>query len=145
MDDAADSKLGSGRTRGREARAEVLTGAERRRRWSTEEKLRILAQGVAPNSSASLTCRIHGISSGQFYTWRKQFRTGELTGFVPVSVVPDPPVAALPAGEPSQAICKPFDAREPATIEVELPSGIKLRLTGAVDAAALRQVISALA
>ena len=91
MDDAADCRLGSGPTRGREVRAEVLTGAERRRRWSTEEKLRILAQGVAPNSSASLTCRMHGISSGQFYTWRKQFRTGELTGFVPVGVLPDPP------------------------------------------------------
>ena len=145
MDDAAESWLGSGRTRGREVRAEVLTGAERRRRWSTEEKLRILAQGMAPNSSASLTCRVHGISSGQFYTWRKQFRTGELTGFVPVSVVPDPPMAALSSCEPSAVIGRPLDIGEPATIEVELPSGIKLRLTGAVDAAALRQVISALA
>ena len=145
MDDAAESGLGSGRTRGREVHAEVLTGAERRRRWSTVEKLRILAQGVAPNSSASLTCRMHGISSGQFYTWRKQFRTGELTGFVPVSVVPDPSVTALPAGEPLCVVNRRLSAREPATIEVELPSGIKLRLTGAVDAAALRQVISALA
>ena len=87
MDDTAESGLGSGRTRGREVYVEVLTGAERRRRWSTEEKLRVLAPGLAPNSSASLTCRMHGIRSGQFYTWRKQFRTGELTGFVPVSVV----------------------------------------------------------
>ena len=100
MDDAADWGLGSGRARGREVRAEVLIGAERRRRWSTEEKLRVLAQGVAPNSSASLTCRMHGISSGQFYTWRKQFRIGELMGFVPVSVAPDPPVATLPASDP---------------------------------------------
>ena len=29
-------------------------------------------------------------------------------------------------------------------IEVELPSGVELRLTGAVDEAALRQVLSAL-
>ncbi len=145
MDDAAGSGLGSGRTRGREVRAEVLTGAERRRRWSTEEKLRILAQSVAPNASASLTCRMHGISSGQFYTWRKQFRTGELTGFVPVSVVPDPTVTALPAGERPSVIDRRPDGGDRATIEVELPSGIKLRLTGTVDAAALRQVISALA
>ncbi len=145
MDDAAESGLGSGRTRAREVHAEVLTGAERRRRWSTAEKLCILAQGVAPNSSASLACRMHGISSGQFYTWRKQFRIGELTGFVPVSVVPDPPAAALPANEPAPVTCKRLDGSEPATIEVELPSGIKLRLTGAVDATALRQVISALA
>ncbi len=65
-------------------RGEVLAGPERRRRWSTEEKLRILGQSVAPGSSVSLVCRMHGISSGQLYTWRKQFRTGELTGFAPV-------------------------------------------------------------
>jgi transposase len=72
--------LRSTRTRAREVRGEVLAGPERRRRWSVEEKLRILAQSVAPGSSASLACRMHGISSGQLYTWRRQFRTGELMG-----------------------------------------------------------------
>jgi hypothetical protein len=51
--------------RAREVRGEILAGPERRRRWSVEEKLRILAQSVAPGSSASLACRMHGISSGQ--------------------------------------------------------------------------------
>src|SRR5271168_2996713 len=80
--------LGSTRMRAREVRGEVLTGPERRRRWSVAEKLRILAQSVAPGSSASLACRMHGISSGQLYTWRRQFRTGELTGFAPVLMAP---------------------------------------------------------
>lgn len=145
MNDAVESGLGSGLTRAREVRAEVLSGPERRRRWSMEEKLRILAQGIAPGSSASLTCRMHGISSGQFYTWRKQFRTGELTGFVPVSVVPEPMMAALPASERAPAASEHRDAPDMSAIEVELPSGIKLRLTDAVDEAALRRVISALA
>src|SRR5436190_21278652 len=68
MDDAAlieNEDLGSAHTRAREVRGEVLTGPERRRRWSLEEKLRILAQSVAPGSSASLVCRLHGISSGR--------------------------------------------------------------------------------
>src|SRR6266702_345451 len=43
--------LGSTRIRAREVRAEVLTGPERRRCWSVEEKLRILAQSVAPGRS----------------------------------------------------------------------------------------------
>jgi len=77
-------------------RGEVLAGPERRRRWSTEEKLRILGQSVAPGSSVSLVCRMHGISSGQVYTWRKQFRKGELTGFAPVTVLADAPVEQLP-------------------------------------------------
>ena len=148
MDDATlvdREDLGSAHTRAREVRGEVLTGPERRRRWSLEEKLRVLAQSVAPGSSASLVCRLHGISSGQLYTWRRQFRTGELTGFAPVRLAP--PVAELPLAAASvDPMPTPPEADRPAggIIEVELPSGVKLRLTGAVDEAALRRVLSAL-
>ena len=72
MEDAVvigKEELQSTHTRAPELRGEVLSGLERRRRWSTEEKLRVLAQSVAPGSSPSLTCRLHGISSGQLYTW----------------------------------------------------------------------------
>src|SRR5271168_2732730 len=97
MDEAGlvdNEDLGSTHTRAREVRGEVLTGPERRRRWSLEEKLRILAQSVAPGSSASLVCRLHGISSGQLYTWR---RTGELTGFAPVRLASPVDELALPS------------------------------------------------
>ena len=137
--------LGSAHTRAREVRGEVLTGPERRRRWSLEEKLRILAQSVAPGSSPSLVCRLHGISSGQLYTWRRQFRTGELTGFAPVRLAPpveELPSAAVPV-EPVPTLAEP-DRPAGGIIEVELPSGVKLRLTGAVDEVALRRVLSAL-
>ena len=137
--------LGSTHTRAREVRGEVLAGPERRRRWSVEEKLRILAQSVAPGSSASLACRLHGISSGQLYTWRRQFRTGELTGFAPVLVAP--PADELPAAAAPIDLVPPVCAAEQPVgglIEMELPSGVKLRLTGAVDAVMLRQVLSAL-
>ncbi len=148
MDDAGlveTEDLGSAHTRAREVRGEVLTGPERRRRWSLEEKLRILGQSAAPGSSAWLACRLRGIGSGQPYPWRRRFRTGELTGFAPVRLalpveelasvaVPVDPVPALP--EP--------DRPANGTIEVELTSGVKLRLTGAVDEGALRRVLSAL-
>jgi transposase len=120
-----------------EVLGEVMPGLERHRRWSVEEKLRILAQSVAPGSSPTLTCRMHRISSGQLYTWRKQFRQGELTGFVPVSILPETP--ALPAPDPSMA--DPVVAR---IIEVELPTGVKLRVPGDVDEASLRRILSAL-
>src|SRR5207248_3115972 len=51
MDDGAlidNEDLRSTHMRAREVRGEVLAGPERRRRWSIEEKLRILAQSVAP-------------------------------------------------------------------------------------------------
>lgn len=124
-----------------EVLCEVMPGVERRRRWSTAEKLRILAQSIAPGSSPTLTCKMHGISSGQLYTWRKQFRSGELTGFVPVSMAPEP--AALQAPELSVA---PPTAESAATsfIEVELPTGVKLRVPGDVGEAALRRIFAAL-
>jgi transposase len=123
-----------------ELRGEVLSGPERRRRWSNEEKLRVLAQSIAPGSSVSLVCRMHGISTGQLYTWRKQFRLGELTGFVPVSVTADaaPP---SPAAEPDVPDDVPTAV---GVIEIELPSGVKLRLTGDIGEVILRRVLSAL-
>jgi transposase len=138
-------ELGSTRMRAREVRGEVLTGPERRRRWSVEEKLRILAQSVAPGSSVMLVCRMHGISSGQLYTWRRQFRTGELTGFAPVTLAP--PVEQLaapsPPADPAATLAE-ADRPTGGMIEVELPSGVTLRITGAVDETALRRVLSAL-
>jgi transposase len=132
--------LRSAHTSAPELRGEVLSGPERRRRWSTEEKLRVLAQSMAPGSSPSLACRMHGISTGQLSTWRKQFKSGELTGFVPVSIMAD---AALP--EPATV---PDATDEMPTaigvIEIELPTGVKLRVTGDVGEVVLRRVLSAL-
>ena len=121
---------------------EVLPGVSKRRSWSTEEKLRILAQAAAPGSSVKLACRGHGVSSGQFYTWRKQFRSGELTGFVPVSVAAEPP--SLPTPAPAQDALPPPSAPVPGLVEVELPGGIRLRISGEVEAVALRRILSAL-
>ncbi|MGA8758640.1 MAG: transposase [Stellaceae bacterium] len=148
MDDAGlvdKEEFGSTHTRARKVHGEVVTGPERRRRWSLEEKLRILTQSVAPGSSASLVCRLHGISSGQLYTWRRQFRTVELTGFAPVRLSPPVEQLALATApvEPMPTPSEP-DRRVDGIIEVELPSGVKLRLTGAVDEVALRRVLSAL-
>lgn len=83
---------------------------------------------------------MYGISTGQLSSWRKQFRQGELTGFVPVSVVPDP---ALPEPTPVPSTLMPEPA-VPGMIEVELPTGVKLRISGDVGEAALRRVVSAL-
>lgn len=118
---------------------QVFEGPERRRRWSTEDKLRILAQASAPGSSPTLTCRLNGISTGQLSTWRRQFRQGELTGFIPVSIAPEP--ACLPAPE---AAAPELESKPGGVIEVELPTGVKLRVTGAVGEAALRRVLAAL-
>src|ERR1051325_9047970 len=144
MDDGGlidNEDLRSTRMRDREVRGEVLAGPERRQRWSVEEKRLILAQSVAPGASVMLVCRMHGISSGQLYTWRRQFRTGELTGFAPVTVSSSlGQLAPVSSAADSVSINAAADRPASGVIEVELRAGVKLRITGAVDEAALRQV-----
>lgn len=54
------------------ARFEVLTGAERQRRWSTDDKLSILQEALGPGGCASYVVRRHDIRPQQIYTWRKR-------------------------------------------------------------------------
>lgn len=45
---------------------------ENRRRFSADEKLRIVLEGMANENGVAEVCRRQGISSTQFYTWRKR-------------------------------------------------------------------------
>ena len=44
----------------------------KRRRWTAEQKRRIVAESLEPGVSAAMVASRHGISSGQFYGWRQQ-------------------------------------------------------------------------
>src|ERR1700681_593777 len=57
---------------GSRQRIEVITGAERRRRWSWEQKQAIVAESVAPRASSTVIARKSGLNTGQLYTWRRQ-------------------------------------------------------------------------
>lgn len=52
----------------------VMTGPERRRRWSDEERLQILAEAFAPGASVLAVARRHDISTARIYTWRNKLR-----------------------------------------------------------------------
>ena len=58
---------------------EVLTGVQRRRRWTPEEKVRIVEETYLPGMSVSLVGRRHGISGSQIFTWRRLMAQGALT------------------------------------------------------------------
>src|SRR5260370_11120748 len=62
----------SARMGGPRQRIEVITGAERRRRWSWEQKQAIVAESVAPRASPTAIARKYGLNTGQLYTWRRQ-------------------------------------------------------------------------
>ncbi|MBM5629725.1 transposase, partial [Burkholderia pseudomallei] len=50
---------------------EVLTGPERRRRWSVDEKLAMVRETFEPGKTVSMVARLHGINPNQLFQWRK--------------------------------------------------------------------------
>ena len=86
-------------------RVEIVTGRERRRRWSDAEKLRIVAEAEEPEACFSHVARRNEVSRGLLWNWRAQVRRGELRPeppavFVPVRVVDTPlSTVAPPARE----------------------------------------------
>src|SRR5215469_16767181 len=55
-------------------RLEVFTGAGCRRKWSDEDKARIVAEIVASGDSVCAVARRHGLSPQQLFGWRRQLR-----------------------------------------------------------------------
>jgi transposase len=60
-------------------KAEVLTGPERRRRWSVAEKLEMIAESREPGVTVSLVARRRGVLPNQLFTWRRLAEQGALT------------------------------------------------------------------
>jgi len=57
-------------------RIEVITGVGRRRRWTSEEKARMVAESQAPGASVLAVGRRYGVNPNQLYAWRRQFSAG---------------------------------------------------------------------
>jgi transposase len=71
-----DDIFETSRARGR---VEIRTGVGRRRRWSEEEKGRIVAESYAAGAVVSEVARRYEISPQHLFAWRKAARTGLLT------------------------------------------------------------------
>lgn len=52
----------------------VFSGPERRRRWSDDERLRILSEAFAPGACVARVARRHDVSTSLVYTWRRKLR-----------------------------------------------------------------------
>ena len=57
-------------------RAEIITGTGRRRRWSTDAKVAIVAESFAPDASVSAVARRHDIRPSLLFLWRRQATRG---------------------------------------------------------------------
>ena len=117
-------------------RMDLIPRGERRRRWTTEQKQTIAAQSLIPGASPTNVARLHGISTGQLYTWRHALRAAQpgaaIGRFARVEVAPQP---VAPRDVP---------ARLPGLIEIALSDGTTVRVEAAIDPRALRRVLAVL-
>ena len=61
-------------------RLELITGTGRRRRWSTDEKARILVESLRPGANISEVARRNGLSPQQLFGWRREVRCDPAVG-----------------------------------------------------------------
>jgi transposase len=126
------------------SRAEVVTSVERRRRWSQDEKERLVAASLEPGASVSEVARVAGLHVSQLFRWRKELckhGEGSIAPFVPVAIGPSVPpreVAEAPVTTTARR------RRSHGIIEIDLGSGHRVRVDGDVDGDALRRVLDAL-
>jgi transposase len=117
-------------------RMDLIPRGERRRRWTTEQKQMIAAQSLVPGASPADIARLHGIGTGQLYTWRHALKAAQpgtsMGRFARVDVAAHPqPVPDIPI-PPS------------GLVEIALPNGTTVRIDAGIDPRALRRVLTAL-
>src|SRR5688572_31149154 len=94
-------------------RGEVLVGPERRRRWSEDEKARIIEESLRPGAQVTDIARRHGVSRALLYSWRRAARCAPVSptapprpAFVPVLLsAPEEPQNAPITTEIAAADC----------------------------------------
>ena len=96
------------------ARITLLTGPERRRRWSDDERRRILVAAFTPGAVVATVSRQFEVATSLIYKWRQQALAVE-------------PAAAF---APAVMLAEPATAMPPDTtvIIVELANGARLRI-----------------
>ena len=109
----------------------VLSGPERRRRWSPSEKARIVAASYAPGAVVTDVARRHDVHPNLLHHWRRQAKRAAEVGdglkLLPVTVT-------APANRAASA----------GSIDIELGGAVRVRVDAAVDEAALGRVLRAL-
>jgi transposase len=93
------------------SQVQVLTGPERRRSWSDEQKRAIVEATLAPGAVVSHVARQADVHASLIYRWRRELRAGSV-GFAEVVVAPVP----AHSGE------------EASAIEIEIADGTRVRI-----------------
>ena len=123
---------------------EIITGRERRRRWSLEDKLRIVAETHEPGARVTEVAARHEVYPGLLFSWRRQAREGVLAPPPPATFVPVRIAAAEPSRALAAGVTVPATPGGPVLVEITLPNGCQLRIDQHVDPRALRRIVATL-
>ena len=118
-------------------RMTVISGAERRRRWSDEDRARILAATFEPGAVIAEVARREDVCTSLVFKWRREMRQAaeaDTRGFAPVVIEPAP--AALSSS--TSPSCSGS-----AVIEVDLKDA-RVRIHAGAPSSAIAAVLKAL-
>src|ERR1700758_915722 len=120
-----------------------ILGAERRRRWDYDEKVRLVEETLQAGETVCGVARRHGLAASLLFAWRRQAREGRLGGEAVPALVP----VEITSASASATTCTPQPPSPPAVqraragiIEIEF-GGCRVRVDRDVDAAALQRVL----
>ena len=130
-----DTKGGSYR------RVEVLTGPGRRRKWSDDDKARIVAETARSGAVVTEVARRWQVTPQQVFDWRRQARKALAVATGPAEAAFVPIVAETLAPSSPEPVAAP--ARATAAIEVKL-AGAVLRVAPGTDGEFLTTVLRAI-
>lgn len=125
----------------------MITGKRRRRRWTAEEKARIVAESFEEGANVSEVARRNGVARGLLTVWREKISAAVAAsppGFVPIRIgIESPAAAERPVPVPAHPRLRPRGAASDASgygIEIEV-GGARIRVQMGVDARTLATVL----
>ena len=126
-------------------RLEVITGTGRRRRFSDDDKARIVEETLVPGAVVSAVARRHGLTPQQLFSWRRQARRPVAAMIEATAPLFVPAIVETDSGEPRRK-AKRRKRSEPGvtgTIELEI-GGVAVRIGRGADAKTIMAVIRGL-
>lgn len=112
--------------------ATVMAGPERRRRWSEDQKLAILAAAFSPGGSVAEASRQADVCTSVIYRWRRTYLGRDhRPGFAPAVIV-------------DEASLTPGAARAEPVMVVELSCGARVSIAAAASASLVTAALRAL-
>ncbi len=116
-------------------RVEVITGVGRRRRWTWEEKARIVAESLDPATTSSAVARRYGLHASQLFVWRQQLQRSAPSAAAATAALGEQEFVPVLLAEDTAAPTEPVGRMEIAL------GPVVVRVGADVDAGALRRVL----